>query len=228
MTRWRGLVVLGLGLAATGCGGGKSTGGSASQPPQAPGAASAAAPAAAADLWVDPTYAPNRTTLASLAITPVPSAGANAHQLDEALERVFIDTPGSQLRAQPADIRRRMNGNRQFVLLIDRIRSVQYAPTALSTASLAQILTPKELEDLRTSLNSASMLVVPIEFVVEPQGAATDGRALYRVYSLQSGKLLLQNKLLRHVDVGGDAGQRETTIQLVLAIQADFADRLMP
>jgi hypothetical protein len=222
--------LLSLGLAANGCGGGKATGGSASQSAatQVPPAATAAAPAAATELWVDPTYAPDRTTLASLAITPVPSAGANAHQLDEALERVFIDTPGSQLRAQPADIRRRMNGNRQFVLLIDRIRSVQYAPTVLPTASLAQILTPKEHEDLRTQLNSASMLVVPVEFVVEPKGAGTDGRALYRVYSLQSGKLLLQNKLVRHVDAGGDAGQRETTIQLLLAMQADFADRLMP
>lgn len=222
MTRSRALGLCLVGLAVCGCGGGRTTQRS---PPAASGGGTTAA---ASETWVDTTYAPNPTVLASLAIAPVPYAGEHAHEIDEALERVFIDTPGSQLRGQPGIIRQRMNGNRQFVLVIDRIRSLRYGSAALAAANLNQLLTPRELADLRTSLNSASMLIMPIEFVVEPKGGGTDGHALYRVYSLETGKLLLQNRLQRHIAQAGDVGERETLIQLILALQADFAERLMP
>jgi hypothetical protein len=220
-----GLVIASL-VAAGGCGGTARQ----SVPPPAPAPANAAprAQVAGEATYVDPAYTPDRKTLASLAIAPVPFAGEHAGEIDQGLERVFLDTPGCQLRGQPAYIRRAMNGNRAFLSQIERIRAVQYAPADLPQANLEQLMSAKEMIDLRSALMSASMFVVPTEFVVESGDHSTHGEVAYRVYSLESGRLLLQNRLETRLAQGGDAGQRQARIELLLAMQKDFADRLMP
>jgi hypothetical protein len=218
--RARALVALAFGLAAAwGCGGTAA---------RAPLPATRADAAAASDTWVDTNWSPDTTILVALAIAPVPFAGDQAHQVDQGLERVFRDTPRSQLRGQPAIIRQRMNGNRNFVLAIDRIRSAQYTPAQLATADLTQMFTPKEMVDLRTWLNSSALFLVPVEFTVTPARGGTDARVLYRVYDLATGKLLLQSRVQRRVAEAGEPGHREATIQIILALQEDFATRLMP
>lgn len=226
MIRVRALVVACVALVASGCGVRATQ--QATQSTVAMVGARAAATTTASAAWVDPTYTPKRDVLASLAIAPAPFVGDHADEIDQGIERVFLDTPGSQVRGQPAIIRQRMNGNRGFLMTIESIRSAQYAAADLPQANLAQTLSPKALIDLRTALNSSSMLVMPIEFAVEPRGDTTEGHVFYRVYSLESGKLLLQNRLERRVAAAAEAGRREVTIQLILALQEDFASRLMP
>ena len=224
LRQWLWLVGTASALSMCGCGG-------ATQQSSRQAASASAAPAVtsvAHAAYVDPTYTPDRATLAALAIAPVPFAGPHADEIDQGLERVFLDTPGSQLRGQPAFIRRAMNGNRLFLTQIERIRAAQYAPADLPAANLEQMMSAKEMIDLRAILMSASMLIVPTEFAVEPSGKTTAGEVAYRVYSLESGRLLLQNRLQARVADSGDAGERAVRIELLLAMQKDFADRLMP
>lgn len=212
---------------STACGGGANSPAT-SPTPTAAVATTATTTAAPGSAWVNPTYTPDRVTLASLAIAPLPFASGHAAQLDEALERVFLDTPGSQLRGQPAAIRQAMNGNRPFLQQIERMRTASYTPAELPAANLHQLFDARELIALREALRSSTMLVLPTEFVITAGQSTTDGHVAYRVYHLADGRLLLQNRFQTRVAEGGQPGEREATIQLILAVQKDFADRLMP
>jgi hypothetical protein len=179
--------------------------------------------AAAPDFWIDPTYHASPTIVPAVALAPAPFTGMLAERVDQGLERAIMDTPGSQLRVQPSMVRQRMNANREFVLVMDRIVKLKYTPKDFPSANLQSVLSLKELTDLRTALGAATMLLLPIEFTVQSTPKSASGQALYRAYSLDTGRLLAQKHFDRRSSTGGDAGEREVTVGLILDIQDDFA-----
>lgn len=204
--------ILGLVMLAAfagGCGGTKAA-------PKAPGA------------WVDPAYHASPTVLLSLAIAPVPVTGPRADRLDQGFERAFLSTPGLELRGQPSFFRLRMNGDRTLVQIVNRISAENYTAQDLASGvGLTRILNPKEMEDLRGTLLGCGMMLVPVEFTTQPEAKRTTGHAKCRAYDLATGKLLLQNTYDVVVPEGGDGGDRRATVDLILAVAADFEKRLV-
>jgi len=178
--------------------------------------------------YVDPTYKPSPTVLVSLAIAPVSGAGVLTERVDQGFENAFMNTPGLELRGMPSQFRQRMNGNRNLVQIIDRISAQSYTPQDLAAGvGLKQILSPKEMEDLRQTLNSCTMLLLPAQFETKLDGQRTLGHALARTYDLSSGRVLLQNTYEVTIPEAGDAGQRRATVDLILAIQDDYANHMI-
>ena len=120
-----------------------------------------------------------------------------------------------------------MNANRQFVMMMNRLTSLKYSTKDFPSANLQNALAPKEFADLRTELASATVLLLPIEFTVHSTPRAATGLAFYRAYSLGTGRLLLQKRFERRSAKGGDAGEREVTVALILDIQDDVAKHLV-
>jgi len=208
--------------ALAGCGGAASTKSAASQ------GTTAAAVATAHPPYVDPTYKPSPTVLVSLAIAPVAGAGPNTERIDQGFENAFMNTSGVELRGMPSQFRRRMNGDRELVQIVDRICSQRYTPQDLASGvGLKQILSPKEMEDLRDALNSCSMLLIPAQFETKSEAQRTTGHALVRTYDLGSGKLLLQNDYDVTIPESGEAGARRATVDLILAIQDEYATHML-
>jgi len=191
------------------------------------GGAAVTRQATAPDTWLDPTYHTSPTIVPAVAIAPAPFTGTLAERIDQGLERAIMDTPGNELRIQAGTVRQRMNANREFVGVMDRIVKLKYAPKDFPSANLRSVLTLKELEDLRTALGAATMLLLPVEFTVQSAPKSASGQALYRAYSLDSGRLLAQKRFARRASSGGDAGEREVTVGLILDIQDDFSKHLV-
>ncbi len=179
------------------------------------------------DTWLDPTYHTSPTIVPAVAIAPAPFTGTLAERVDQGLERAIMDTPGSQLRTQAGTVRQRMNANREFVGVMDRIMKLKYAPKDFPSANLQSVLSMKEFEDLRTALGGATMMLLPVEFTVQSTPKSASGQALYRAYSLDSGRLLAQKRFDRRATTGGDAGEREVTVGLILDIQDEFSKHLV-
>jgi hypothetical protein len=174
------------------------------------------------------TYKRDRLHLVPFAFLPVPLAGPRAEAMDRGMERAFADTPGVTIRNQPTILRQRMNGDHDLVWLVNRVLAVKYSARDLAAGpNLQAILTGKQMEDLRTVTSGASMLLVPVEMATKPAGQATRGHALYRVYDLDSGRLLLQNTVDVSVPETGEAGDRKALVQVVLAMQQDLTQRLL-
>jgi hypothetical protein len=208
--------------ALAGCGGTATTNASSSQTASPKPVATAHPP------YVDPSYKPSPTVLVSLAIAPVAGAGLNTERIDQGFENAFMNTSGVELRGMPSQFRRRMNGDRQLVQIVDRICSQRYTPQDLASGvGLKQILSPKELEDLRAALNSCTMVLIPAQFETKPEPQRTIGHALARTYDLASGKLLLQNNYDVTIPEGGDAGMRRAAVDLILAIQDEYATHML-
>lgn len=179
-------------------------------------------------LWVDPSYKPNLAVAMTIAIAPVPLTGELADRADQGLERAFLDTPGCLVRGQPAYFRQRMNGDRKLVQIVNRILADTYSPQDLAAGTgLRRILTPKELEDLRSVLQGSSLLFVPTALEVKSEKNRTAGRIAFRAYDLGTGKLLLMNSFARTLPQGGDAGARGLLIELILDVHRDFAKHLL-
>lgn len=208
--------------ALAGCGGATTTNASSSNKVPAPTQVTSPPP------YIDPSYKPSPTVLVSLAIAPVAGAGLNTERIDQGFENAFMNTAGVELRGMPSQFRRRMNGDRQLVQIVDRICAQRYTPQDLASGvGLKQVLSPKELEDLRDALNSCTMVLIPAQFETKPEAQRTNGHALVRTYDLASGKLLLQNNYDVTISEGGDAGMRRAAVDLILAIQDEYATHML-
>lgn len=209
-----GMMLLG-GAAAAGCGGPGSTG--------AGHSAAKPASAAASQAWSDPSFRPSATVLMTVSLAPVPLTGALADRADQGFERVFVGTEGIQIRMTPAMLRARLNGNREFVQVLNRIQGVQFSPESPAKASLKTLLTGREYEDLRTAVGDPRVLCLPVELVIERAGGGSRGTVLYRAYEFETGRLLRQCRFTAQSPQPVDAAEQKLLVDLILAVADDFS-----
>jgi len=176
----------------------------------------------------DPAYQRDPLNLVPFAIAPVPIAGPRGEGLDHGMERAFSDTPGVQIRNQPSVMRQRLNGDHDLLWSINRVLAEKYTPQDLAAGpNLQSVVTAKQIETLRKVTGDAVLFLLPVEMATEAAGGGTRGHALYRVYDLESGRLLLQSSVEVTVPEAGETGERKALVQLVLQVQADFKQRLL-
>jgi hypothetical protein len=172
-------------------------------------------------------YQPDPARGVVLAIAPVPMAGDLAGRIDVGLDRVFGDTPGFQLRVQSAQLRIRMNGDRQLVLLMNRIFKLEdeWRP-GTPAPGLDSFLATHELARLREVLTEADVLLVPSAFEFQSEAKATSGTFTARLYDLRNGRLLLRDTFRQRVTgAGAEVG---VAMELVLGANASIARDLAP
>lgn len=176
----------------------------------------------------DPAYKHDPLRVVPFAIGPAPVAGPRGEMLDRALERTFADTPGIRFTSQPSGIRRRLNSDHDLLWSIDQMMAQNYPPEALVAGpNLQDILNGKQLEILRKVSGEATLFLLPLEIATVPAGGSTRAHSFYRVYDLQSGRLLLQSTVEIEVHEGGEAGDRNAIVDLLLRMQADLTQRLL-
>src|SRR5262249_38090597 len=132
-----------------------------------------------------------------------------------------------QLRTAPSAMRTHMNGNRAFIDMMSRVQGARYTKEQMPSASLKALLSPKEMEDLRTAVAGSSTIFVPIEFDVDSDKNRARGHVLYRVFDLSSGRLLLQNRFEAQATRGGLDGENQVTVDLLIKVQDDVTARLV-
>ena len=176
----------------------------------------------------DPAYRREPQQLVPLSIAPAPVAGPRGEGLDHGLERTFADTPGVQMRTQPSILRARLNVDHDLLWCIDQMLAQKYTPEALAAGpSLQSLLSGKQLENLRQVTGDAVLFLLPVEITTTPAGSRTRAHTFYRVYDLQSGRLLLQSSVSVEVPGQGDTGERKAIVELLLQMQADLTQRLL-
>jgi len=163
-----------------------------------------------------------------LAIAPVPMAGDLAARIDVGFDRSFGDTPGFQLRASSTQLRTRMNGDRQLVLLMNRIFKLEddWKP-GTNPPGLDSILPEHELARLRDVLMESDVFLVPNTFVFQPDGKTTSGHFTARVYDLRTGRLLLRDTFQQSLPSGATA-EVGIAMELVLAANTAISRALAP
>jgi hypothetical protein len=182
----------------------------------------------APDRYVATGYQPDPARGVVLAIVPVPMSGDLAGRIDVGLDRSFGDTPGFQLRASSAQLRTRMNGDRQLVLLMNRIFKLEDdLKPGTPAPGLDSFLATHELARLRETMMESDVLLVPSEFEFHPDGKATAGSFTARAYDLRTGRLLLRDTF-RHSVPSGPTAEVGVAMELVLAANASVSRDLAP
>ncbi len=176
----------------------------------------------------DPTYKRDPLKLERFAMAPVPIAGPRGEGLDRGMERAFSDTPGVLVRNQPSVMRQRMNGDRDLLWSVNRLMAAKYTAEDFAAGpSVQALLTAKQIDELRRVTGDAVLFLLPVEMTTTPAGSATRAHGMYRVYNMESGRLVLQSTVDTSVPESGESGDLKALVQLVLKIQEDFRQRLM-
>lgn len=163
-----------------------------------------------------------------LAIAPVAMSGDLAGRIDVGFDRSFGDTAGFQLRASSAQLRGRMNSDRQLVLLMNRIFKLEddWKP-GTNAPGLDSILATHELARFREVLMESDVLLVPSPFEFQPDGKTTSGSFTARAYDLRTGRLLLRDTF-RHSMPSGATAEVGIAMELVLTANASISRDLAP
>jgi hypothetical protein len=210
-------------IAAVGCGDPRQTSTAAAE------RTAEAAAVTTSDAWLDPAYHASPTVLLTVSLAPVPSTGALAERADQGFERVLLDAPGLQMRLTPGMVRERMNGNRELVGIVNRIQMTRYAPDAIGAASLKALLSGRELQDLRTAIGDPLAFIAPVDFAVERRGAKAHGTVLYRVYHMETGRILRQARFTTEsaAPAADGAAEQKVLVALILAVEQDFSQYIV-
>lgn len=176
----------------------------------------------------DPAFQRESLRLLPFSIAPAPVAGPRGEGLDHGLERTFADTPGVQMRTQPSTLRERLNVDHDLLWCIDQMLAQKYTREALAAGpNLQSLLSGKQIENLRKVTGDSVLFLLPVEIATAPAGSATRAHTFYRVYDLQSGRLLLQSSVAVEVPGQGETGERKALVELFLQMQADLTQRLL-
>jgi len=163
-----------------------------------------------------------------LAIAPVPMTGDLAGRIDIGLDRSFADTPRFQLRIPSAQLRTRMNGDHQLVLLVSRITKLEddWKP-GTAAPGLDSFMEAHDVARLREVLMEADVLMVPGIFEFRDDGKTTAGNFTARVYDLRTGRLLLRDTFRNSMPAGPNA-RVAVAMEMILTANTRIAADLLP
>lgn len=160
-----------------------------------------------------------------LAILP---ANVSFNSYEEFTDTEFLDNLTQGVHPDneclpPAGIRAKLLDNRPYAEAVNKLYGLNYLREEyLATPTLATAFPATELEFIRFCLDEADLVLVPVDFTITSNGAGMAGTAIYQIYDLANGLLVLENKHTATTEKRGGPGVMVVTRELTQAIATDY------
>ncbi len=165
---------------------------------------------ASGDHYVNPSYPRSRLNAPTVAVVPVPVA--YAPHGDGAFEAAFAGDARRRpigLGVSPAVVRRRIAADAEMARGIDAAsaKMLETASDPSRAGNLREILGENRMARLRRHVEPSNLVLWPAAFEIRESAGLTLGKAVYRLYDLESGELVYQSSHAIDAGATGDAGR---------------------
>jgi hypothetical protein len=162
------------------------------------------------NLYISKSYSFEARRGCKLALMPVEF---EHHQFIDSLmyETLNADLPIDNYLLGPQEIRQRIYGNDKLMAIIQRIDDGRYTKKQLkSMLGIGDFIDISDLSYLRQNLDSADLMLIPVEFSLKDIDNGAAGHYRFRLYDLHDGSLIYETADNIDWDLGEEACQALT------------------
>lgn len=166
----------------------------------------------------------NNTSIIRIVVLPI--GGADGALADSAFEKAF--EPQGESLVPLRNVRAKISNDNTLTTILGRVIQQEHSRTGSDQSpNLREFSREIDLPSLREKLDSADIMLLPLEFDFRKVMGYTAGHFKYRFYDLKSGSLLFENHKDLNVNVVGEKARFLLTHALINFSHSDFEKHLL-